>query len=432
VTGPTERRSSRAVPVRVVRARAGDATAAAERLTIGTAADCDLVVEAKTVSRYHVEVSGDPSGIRVRDLGSTNGTLAAGVRLGEAIVESGIALDVGGVEVVVESADVSREEVAAEESLRDLVTRSPPMKRLGARIALAAASDASILISGEPGTGKEIVARTVHAMSARRDQPLVIVDCGALSPTLAASELFGHERGAFTDADERYVGAFERAGGGTILFDDIASVPLELQPMLLGVLERRSFRRVGGREDVTVDVRTIASSAGDLRIDVNRGAFRLDLYYRLAVVKLEVPPLRARGDDLEALVRAHLDARGAPPTHPLRSDPTLELLAGRAFEGNVRELFNLLDAALAIDELEPEPVTAHAAPVERHETTDALIASLLDLPYKEARERFRGALESTYLEEITRRAGGNISRAARLAGIDRSQLRQLLRRAGRS
>ena len=419
--------------MRQVRARCGDLTATGEHLTLGAARDCDLELASERASRFHAELRADLGGIRVRDLGSTNGTFAAGVRVHEAVVPSGTELELGGVKVVVEDAELAHGAVAAEDSLGELITCSASMRRLAERIERASASDAPVVVLGEPGSGKELVARTLHSLSARARSPFVPVDCGALSPTLVSSELFGHERGAYTDADTRRLGAFERAQGGTLLLDEVAELPLELQPMLLGVLERCSVRRVGGHEDIAVDARIVASSARDLRREVNEGRFRLDLYYRLAVVRLEVPPLRERSDDLPALVTRFLDQQGVAPTHPLRDAAVVEGLTERSFEGNVRELRNLVEAALALDELDADGVDAQQPGQDEgdaHESTDAWIDSVLALPHAEARARIATAFERTYLDDLMRQARGNTSQAARLAGLDRSQLRVLLRRAG--
>ncbi|MCA9583689.1 MAG: sigma-54 factor interaction domain-containing protein, partial [Myxococcales bacterium] len=193
----------------------------------------------------------------------------------------------------------------------------PAMRALLDRLTKASAAEASVVVRGEPGTGKELVARAIHEGSDRRDCPFVVVDCAALVGPLVTSELFGHEAGAFTDAEQRRRGAFERAAGGTLLLDEVADLALELQPMLLGALERRQIRRVGGSEDIPLDLRVVASTSRDLRREVNAGRFRLDLYYRLAVVKLEVPPLAERLDDLGPLLAWFLERRGYGAAHPL-------------------------------------------------------------------------------------------------------------------
>ncbi|MCC7540666.1 MAG: sigma 54-dependent Fis family transcriptional regulator [Deltaproteobacteria bacterium] len=430
-----EHRAGTGVPVRRVVAHVvrgpEAATASGERIVVGSARDCDLVVGDRTVSRYHAELEAAHGGIRVRDLGSTNGLAIGGVRVTAAIVPCGAVIELGAAAVRVEDAEVATETSSRAESLGDLTARAPTTRRLVARIEKAAASDASIVITGEPGTGKELVARTLHATSGRAGGPFVVVDCGALAGPLVASELFGHERGAFTDADERRTGAFERAHGGTLVLDDVTELPPDVQPMLLGALERRAARRVGGRDEVAFDVRVIAIASRDLRAEVNAGRFRLDLYYRIAVVKLDVPALRDRIDDLPILVARFLEERGEGVAHALLAEERVAELVARDWPGNVRELRNVVEAALAMGEIEPgagsEPVGEGDASAA---STEALIESLLDVPYKDARQRFSRALEHAYCSDLARRARGVTSVAARLAGLDRSQLRQLLARAG--
>ncbi len=304
------------------------------------------------------------------------------------------------------------------------------MRRLVTRLAKVAATETAVLIGGAPGTGKELVARTLHDESPRREGPFVVVDVSTLAGPLATSELFGHERGAFTDADEARAGAFERARGGTLVLDDVSELPLEAQPLLLGALERRSGRRLGGREDIAYDARIVATTARDLRREVNAGRFRLDLYYRLAVVRLEVPELAERSEDLRPLVAGFLQERGVGLAHPLLDDDRLEALAARDWPGNVRELRNVVEAALALDELAELDEEESGDEETAAESTEALIESLTGVPYKEARARFSRALERAYLTDLARRARGNLSAAARLASLDRSQLRQLLARNG--
>jgi DNA-binding NtrC family response regulator len=422
-----EQRHGASVAVRQVRAeRMGGEHAEGERLSIGSARDADLVIDDPTVSRYHVELAADPRGIAVRDLGSTNGVIVEGVRLASGVVPPGAVLELGSSRVRVLDAS-SRQESIGAERMGPFVARAPAMRRFLARLARASASEAVTLVTGESGTGKELVARTLHEQSARAKGPLVVLDCGALPPTLVASELFGHERGAFTDAAEQRRGALERASGGTLFLDEIGELPLEVQPALLGALERRAARRVGGSEEVRFDVRVIAATHRDLRREVNAGAFRLDLYYRLAVMKLEVPPLRERADDVPLLVRQMLDELGVAGEHPQLPPERVEELAARAWPGNVRELRNVIEAVVALDEWAAEP-PADGEAID--ETFDALVERLAQLPWKQARASAAAELETAYLERLRARAGANVSRAARLAGLDRSQLRTLLARRG--
>jgi DNA-binding NtrC family response regulator len=304
------------------------------------------------------------------------------------------------------------------------------MRQLMAQVQKAAKSEVPALIVGESGTGKELIARALHDLGPRADGPFEVLDCGSLSPNLVASELFGHERGSFTGADRRREGAFERARGGTLFLDEIGELPAELQPTLLGVLERRQLRRVGGQDVVPVDVRVVAATHRDLRAEVNQNRFRLDLYYRLAVVTLRVTPLRERAEDVPLLVEHFLREAGHDGrVGTVFPHETLERLIAHDWPGNVRELRNVVDATLAmgeapvIDPLGGEPESAaeadpHAIPIAR----------VLRLPYKRARATVLSEFEARYLRHALDEAEGNVARAARSAGMDRSYLFGLLKR----
>jgi DNA-binding NtrC family response regulator len=289
-----------------------------------------------------------------------------------------------------------------------------------AQVARVAQADVSVLVTGETGTGKELIARALHDLGPRRGGPFVTVDCGALPPTLVASELFGHERGAFTGADRAHVGAFEAASGGTIFLDEIGELQPAIQSTLLGVLERRKLRRLGSRADVPIDVRVVAATHRDLRAEVNSGGFRLDLFYRLAVVTLTVPPLRERPDDIPRLVEHFLrDSGYDQPVAALISPQAMAALQKLHFAGNVRELRNLVEAALAMGE---PPALANAPQAARA----AAVATDLALPYKQARAELLDRFEAEYLHNLLERAAGNISQAARIAQMTRSHLSELL------
>jgi transcriptional regulator with PAS, ATPase and Fis domain len=398
-----------------------------EAMSVGTAQGNDLVLVDETVSRYHLELRRAPSGIEVIDQGSTNGTFVGSARLGRAIVPAETTLVLGRTRLTVRDGTQVDVEIHDDDRLGALVGESAVMRRVMAWVKRAARSDASVLLVGESGTGKELVARALHDHSRRADQPFVTVDCGALSPTLIASELFGHERGAFTGAERQRAGALELANGGTLFLDEIGELSRELQPTLLGALERKSFRRVGGQSEVPVDVRVIAATNRDLRADVNSGEFRLDLYYRLAVLRLELPPLRDRREDLGLLIEQFLEHRSFAGTiSELFSDVELTELAHHHWPGNVRELRNLVDATLALGQ--PPPVDTLGAP-EKHETRGFDVRAF-SMPYKQARKHALADFERVYLDELLARSGGNVSQAARDAGLDRSYLFSLLRRHG--
>jgi DNA-binding NtrC family response regulator len=279
---------------------------------------------------------------------------------------------------------------------------------------------------GETGTGKELAAQSIHEASARRDAPFVVVDCSTLTAQLIESELFGHERGAFTGAHERRVGAFEAANGGTVFLDEIGEMPLELQPKLLRVLEARAVRRLGGSDTVPVDVRVIAATHRDLRREVNEARFRADLYFRLAVAQVRLPPLRERPTDIPMLVRTLLERLGAPShvADELLRPESLSRLQHAAWPGNVRELKNAIERHLVLDE--PLPADDPSAPEADLGTFDP------NVPFAAARRRLLEKFERRYLRALLEHHGGNVPKAARAAGIDRTHVYRLLRKQGAS
>ncbi|MCE7891669.1 MAG: sigma-54-dependent Fis family transcriptional regulator [Sorangiineae bacterium PRO1] len=298
------------------------------------------------------------------------------------------------------------------------------MRRLMAQVTRVASVPVAVLLIGESGTGKELVARALHEHSPRKDGPLVVVDSGALAPGVVMSELFGHERGAFTGAERTHVGAFERADGGTLFLDEIGELPADLQPQLLGALERRKFRRVGGREDISVDVRVVAATNRDLRAEVNSGRFRLDLYHRLAVVEMRLPPLRERVEDIPLLVRQFLTECGHDgPVEAVVSKEALEALATYRWPGNVRELKNWVEATLAMGEA-PDLGGNGVASARGDGSDEAHLA----LPYKDARNAVLERFEHRYLARLIAATDGNVSEASRRAKMDRSYLIKLLQR----
>jgi DNA-binding NtrC family response regulator len=396
-----------------------------DRMTLGAAEGCGLVLTDRLVSRFHVEVTASPKGIRVRDMGSTNGVFVGALRLTDAVVPPSTRLLLGATTVEIDDASKALVPLHEAESLGGLLGTSLPMRRAMAQLAKVAGSNASVLLVGESGTGKELAARALHDESPRRAQPFEVVDCAALVPTLVASELFGHERGAFTGADRAHVGAFERASGGTVFLDEIGELPREMQPQLLGALERRRVRRLGGRTEVPIDVRVVSATHRDLRAEVNASTFRLDLFYRLAVVHVELPPLRERRGDVRPLVELFLREAGCTDA-PEKALPAgfLETLAAHHFPGNVRELRNLVEAALATGE----------SPTPSGGTVVAGGASAVDATlggaYRDARDAVLADFEARYLARLLERAEGNVSKAARLASMDRSHLIQLLQKHG--
>jgi DNA-binding NtrC family response regulator len=398
-----------------------------ELLQIGAAEGNDLVLDDPTVSRFHVALSRHDDGIVVEDPGSTNGTFVGDLRVERALVPVGTVLRVGRTAIrVVGGRTVELGLDGAE--LGSLRGRAPAVQKLFARVRKAAQSQVSVLLVGESGTGKELIARALHDEGSRADGPFVVVDCASLTPTLVASELFGHERGAFTGADHQHIGAFERAHGGTVFLDEIGELPEQLQPTLLGVLERRKFRRLGGRKEIAIDVRVVCATHRDLRAEVNAGSFRLDLFYRLAVVRLSVPPLRERREDIP-LLAAHFAREMGEAQDLSRLIPPDELarIQRHHWPGNVRELRNYVEARLAMGEPVPLEELEGIAAEEAGGRAIAL-EPLLTASYKEARATLLRQFESHYLPHILDRAGGNVSQAARDCRMDRSHLWELLRR----
>jgi two-component system response regulator AtoC len=306
-----------------------------------------------------------------------------------------------------------------------LLGESRAMREVQELIARIADLDSSVLITGESGTGKELVARALHDQSSRREGPFIAVNCAALPENLLESELFGHERGAFTDARSARRGLFLEASGGTLLLDEVGELPLPLQPKLLRVLEERRVRPVGGNRELPCDVRLIAATHRDLEEAIDRGTFREDLFYRLNVLTLELPPLRARGNDILILAQALVDEFAERFKKGVKSiaEPAAGRLLAYPWPGNVRELRNVIERAVALarhDRLTAEdlpdrlrqPGAARSLPAGWVEG-DAL------LPLAE--------MEQLYLRHVLDSVGGNRSLAAKVLGIDRKTLYRKLK-----
>jgi DNA-binding NtrC family response regulator len=390
------------------------ATATDTAIVVGTAPENQLALTDFTVSRYHLEAKVLPGGIAIADLGSTNGTYVGAVRIERALVPAATVIRLGGTTIRFDDAVRTKVSGPAFGKLAGMLATSPLMLRLFADIERIATTTASVLVVGESGTGKERVAEALHGGSGRAG-PLVTIDCGALPSNLLSSELFGHERGAFTGADRQHLGAFERAGTGTVFLDEIGELPPADQVALLGVLERRRFRRVGGTSEIELGARVVAATNRDLRAEVNSGRFRHDLYHRLAVVVLQLPPLRDRAEDVPLLVDHFARELGIDGT--IEDAFGAELLARwqrHPWPGNIRELRNAVESALIIGPRRGNSDEPHVGEP---------LAS-----YREARAAQVGSFERAYLTRLMREADGNVSRAARIARMDRSHLIDLIRR----
>jgi transcriptional regulator with GAF, ATPase, and Fis domain len=383
-------------------------------ITIGTAPSAELQLTDPTVSRLHATVTMTERGVLVTDLDSTNGTSFDGRRLRSLYVEPDDVLELGATRVRVErERGRLQQPLSSAERFGPLLGRSVVARRLFALLEQVAGSDASVLLLGESGVGKDLAAQAIHERSTRAAGPFVVFDCGAVAPSVIESELFGHERGAFTGAVDRRLGAFQEADGGTLFLDEVGELPRDLQPKLLRALDRHEVRPLGADRTRTVDVRIVAATNRDLKLEVNRGGFREDLYYRLAGFPITVPPLRDRLEDIPLLAdhfwRVFTDeGEAGVPTEILPE------LTQHRWPGNVRELRHRIEQLALLRDLEPQ-ATAPARPPHG---------------FREANARANDAFELGFLSDLMARAAGNVSEAARLGSMDRVHLSKLLRKHG--
>jgi DNA-binding NtrC family response regulator len=402
---------------------------------VGADSSSDLVLQDSTVSRRHATFSSQGGRVTVRDLGSRNGTFVGETRIVEADVLLGAVVRLGATPLGVYPRWQLREvQPAARQRFGELTGESLSMREIFAVLERAAPSNVTVLVEGESGTGKELVARSIHSESTRRDAPFVVFDCGSVPHNLIESELFGHKRGAFSGAVADRNGAFQQAHGGTIFLDELGELPLDLQPRLLRALESGQVRRVGDDVMREVDVRVVAATNRDLHAEVRRGNFRADLLYRLEVVKVRMPPLRQRPEDIRGLVQLLVRGKFSPEDI---AGENLQRLVGYSWPGNVRELRNVLERAIALSTAPGE-----AAPP----SFDALVFNLgpaaegpavlgmafpgvaSHLPYKIAKEQLLSSFERAYVDALLDRHRGNHSQAATAAELSRKHLYELLRR----
>ncbi|HEU4613454.1 MAG TPA: sigma 54-interacting transcriptional regulator [Kofleriaceae bacterium] len=395
---------------------------AAERLVVGADARADLVIDDPTLSKFHCELRIVDGVTFVRDLGSRNGTLVDHVPVIEAPLRDGALLSLGRTQLRFE---VGSRDVEVALSPRDRFGKlrggSIAMRSIYPLLEAAAASASTVLLQGESGTGKDLAAESIHLESTRRDGPFVVVDCGAIPGQLLEAELFGHEAGAFTGAGAGRAGAFEAAAGGTLLLDEIGELALDLQPKLLRAIDRREIQRLGSTQRIPVDVRVIAATNRDLKAEVNARRFRSDLYFRLAVLVVTMPPLRARTTDIPMLVETILDTLGdrdSAMARALAGGELLPELLRHGWPGNVRELRNYVESCLARQESPLSAVPAAEPTIDIHR------------PLREVRDQWVRHVERRYLEELLAAHGGNVSAAARAAGVDRVHLHRLLTKVG--
>lgn len=418
------RTAARSYTLHVLGQSATSVALGARPVVLGAHASCEVVVQDPQVSRRHVELMAVPEGVKVRDLGSTNGTWWQGSRIGEVVVSSGATIQLGAVQVKVDANDAPSVPPSDRNHFGAMAGQSLAMRELFAVLELASPSDATVLIEGESGTGKEIAARAIHEASLRKAGPLVIVDCSGISEQLIESHLFGHVRGAFTGADRDRKGAFVEARGGTLFLDELGELPLPAQAKLLRALEGRTVQPVGADRPVSVDVRVIAATHRDLVGMVASKEFRFDLFYRLAVVHVALPPLRERLEDLPHLIATLYAQRGLLPG-PIEG-PNLDRLRRHAWPGNVRELRNVLERAWAL----AGAATGFSDLRLWLETgaPNAPFAEVVDssLPFKDAKERWNDHFERRYIGLVFAANGQNVTRAAAHAGLSRRHFRELL------
>ncbi len=404
---------------------AGRAARLERACVLGTDPASDLVLSDDRVSRRHLEVRPSEGRFALRDLGSRNGTFYEGSRVTEAIVGVGATLKLG--RTFVRIAPLPEPvELPPSQSRRfgELVGESLALREVFAVLELAARSDVTVLLEGETGTGKELAARGLHDHGARRRGPFVAIDCAALPETLVESELFGHVRGAFTGARSARDGAFVRADGGTLFLDELDSIGPAVQARLLRAVEERAVRPVGSDAERRVDVRLVAASRSDLSALVAAGTFRADLFYRLSVVRVRIPPLRERREDVAPIAKELLVRRGMREPGPI-GGANLDRLFAHDWPGNARELRNAIDRALALS-----PGAASFAELRVQISgaageADDPLAVRTDLPFAEAKQRVLDAFVRRYVGDLLARHDGNLSAAAREAGLDRKHLRHL-------
>ncbi|MBK8480093.1 MAG: sigma 54-interacting transcriptional regulator [Proteobacteria bacterium] len=404
-------------------------------VSLGAIDENDFVINEDTVSRRHCTVIQEPDGYILIDQGSTNGTFINGVRVREAFLRPGCTVQLGKAELQFFFADEKVPIVPSDKDhLGRLVGRSLKMRQIYGIIEKIARTGTTVVLEGETGTGKEVVAQTIHQLSERASGPMMVLDCGAVPANLIESELFGHEKGSFTGAIMTRQGLFELASGGTLFLDELGELSLDLQPKLLRALEQREVRRVGSGKALKVDVRVIAATNRNLEQEVKAGRFREDLFYRLSVVRMLLPPLRERRDDIPLLIDHMLKQLGANRRHDgsLRADhvdrDALDLLLEHEWPGNVRELFNVLERAVSFAEGGVVRVQDLPDSVRHPDAPHSAEARGADGTFKDAKERWVSGFERDYILSLLKKSNGNISHAAREADIDRKYFRKLMRK----
>ncbi len=387
-------------------------------LRVGSDTSNDLVLSDTTVSRRHVEIERSAAGFLLRDLGSRNGTFLDGRQVLKAYLEPGDKIQLGKTKLLVKQQSRGERYELGGESFGELVGQSEPMQLLFAELRRIAREDVNLLIEGETGTGKELAARAVHAHSERRHGPFRVVDCNLVTEEVAESELFGK-------GDQP--GAFEAAQGGTVFLDEVGELPRSIQPKLLRLLDARELVRSG--KAVKLDVRIIASTQKNLQEEVQAESFRKDLYFRLAVAKVRIPPLRSHKQDIPLLAQHFLKNLSTPFE---LSPQTLSLFEGYDWPGNVRELRNMLERGALMQETgNGNWLDFMAQPVSRKaEPSRSSGAVLVQLPYHEAKDRVVGDFERFYFAEVMKQSGFDMKIAEQKTGLSMQSLYRLLKKNG--
>ncbi|MFO0736455.1 MAG: sigma 54-interacting transcriptional regulator [Labilithrix sp.] len=395
---------------------------------VGRDPSCDLVIEDRKVSAVHLELVASERGVRVRDLGSRNGTFVGRTRVVDGYLTETATIIVGDTALDFQPARPERMEVPEVAELGPLVGQSQRMREIFAQCRKAAPTDLSVLILGETGCGKELVAAAIHGASERARKPFVVVDCGSIPPGLAESALFGHERGAFTTAVSARTSPFVEADGGTIFLDELGELPIDVQPKLLRALAEQRVKAVGSNVWRKVDVRVIAATRRDITREVNAGTFRSDLYFRIAQLRVELPALKDRLEDIPALVRRMTRELGAPDAYDRITNDSLERLMRHDWPGNVRELRNVLSVALAFAKEGPIDLAAHLSPLLA--TAAAESPALQGRTYQDAKRELLYRFERDFFTTLFAECGGNVSEIGRRAAMERAHVRGYLRRHG--
>jgi DNA-binding NtrC family response regulator len=402
-----------------------------QRVLVGQSPVCAVCLTDRAVSRRHAALEGDRGTVRLIDLDSSNGTYVDRLRVRDVYLRGGESIRMGSTTLRVD-VDPSTRVLHASEQTRfhRVLGASPEMRALYPVFAQLAASDVPVLIEGETGTGKEVLAESLHEAGARREAPFVIFDCTTVSPALLEAELFGHERGAFTGAVGSRRGLFEEADGGTLFIDEVGDLDVALQAKLLRAIEQKQVRPVGGNRWTRVDARIIAATRRDLDREVQARRFRDDLFYRLAVARVELPALRRREGDVAVLTRAFWTALGGDEA---RLSPDLvQRFEAYAWPGNVRELHNAVARQIALGDAALSPPADAGAPPKlvRDDFVDRVVHQ--GKPLSTARQEIVADFEQRYCERMLELHGGHVGRAAEASGIGRRYFQMIrARRPGR-